>query len=94
MGKKGGAARAAKMTPERRAEIAKNAAASRWKPGYPWRDWSPPLSSPYAARAFSPMSRSYDCRGGGARGYLYWRDGRRVHLAIADRSQPYQRLKS
>lgn len=32
MGKKGGAARAAKMTPERRAEIAKNAAASRWKP--------------------------------------------------------------
>ena len=31
LGKKGGAARAAKMTPERRAEIAKKAAASRWK---------------------------------------------------------------
>lgn len=31
LGKKGGAARAAKMTPERRAEIAKNAATSRWK---------------------------------------------------------------
>lgn len=30
MGKKGGAARAAKMTPERRAEIAKAAAAKRW----------------------------------------------------------------
>ncbi len=30
MGKKGGAARAATMTPERRAEIAKKAAARRW----------------------------------------------------------------
>ncbi|WP_225029443.1 histone H1 [Xinfangfangia pollutisoli] len=30
MGKKGGAARAASMTPERRAEIAKQAAAKRW----------------------------------------------------------------
>ena len=30
MGKKGGAARAASMTPERRAEIAKKAAAARW----------------------------------------------------------------
>jgi hypothetical protein len=30
MGKKGGAARAAAMTPERRAEIAKTAAAKRW----------------------------------------------------------------
>ena len=30
LGKKGGAARAAKMTPERRAEIAKKAAAKRW----------------------------------------------------------------
>jgi hypothetical protein len=30
MGRKGGAARAAKMTPERRAEIAKKAAAKRW----------------------------------------------------------------
>jgi hypothetical protein len=30
MGKRGGAARAAKMTPERRAEIAKKAAAKRW----------------------------------------------------------------
>ena len=30
MGKKGGAARAASMTPERRAEIAKAAAAKRW----------------------------------------------------------------
>lgn len=30
MGKKGGAARAASMTPERRAEIAKKAAAKRW----------------------------------------------------------------
>ena len=30
MGKKGGAARAAAMTPERRAEIAKKAAAKRW----------------------------------------------------------------
>lgn len=30
MGKKGGAARAARMTPERRAEIAKQAAAKRW----------------------------------------------------------------
>jgi len=32
LGKKGGAARAAKMTPERRAEIAKKAALARWKP--------------------------------------------------------------
>jgi hypothetical protein len=31
LGKKGGAARAAKMTPERRAEIAKAAAKKRWK---------------------------------------------------------------
>jgi len=31
LGKKGGAARAKSMTPERRAEIAKNAAAKRWK---------------------------------------------------------------
>lgn len=31
LGKKGGAARAASMTPERRAEIAKAAAAKRWK---------------------------------------------------------------
>ncbi len=31
LGKKGGAARAASMTPERRAEIAKKAAATRWK---------------------------------------------------------------
>ena len=30
MGKRGGAARAAAMTPERRAEIAKAAAAKRW----------------------------------------------------------------
>ena len=30
MGKKGGAARAASMTPERRAEIAKAAAVKRW----------------------------------------------------------------
>jgi hypothetical protein len=30
LGKKGGAARAAAMTPERRAEIAKTAAAKRW----------------------------------------------------------------
>ena len=30
LGKKGGAARAAKMTPERRAEIARQAAAKRW----------------------------------------------------------------
>ena len=30
LGKKGGAARAASMTPERRAEIAKKAAAKRW----------------------------------------------------------------
>jgi hypothetical protein len=33
MGKKGGAARAASMTPERRAEIAKAAAAKRWSKG-------------------------------------------------------------
>jgi hypothetical protein len=31
LGKKGGEARAKAMTPERRAEIAKNAAESRWK---------------------------------------------------------------
>jgi hypothetical protein len=31
LGKKGGAARAKSMTPERRAEIAKKAAKSRWK---------------------------------------------------------------
>jgi len=31
LGKKGGAARAASMTPERRAEIARNAAAKRWR---------------------------------------------------------------
>lgn len=31
LGKKGGAARAKSMTPERRAEIAKKAALSRWK---------------------------------------------------------------
>jgi hypothetical protein len=30
MGRKGGAARAASMTPERRAEIARKAAAKRW----------------------------------------------------------------
>ena len=30
LGKKGGAARAANMTPERRAEIARKAAAERW----------------------------------------------------------------
>lgn len=30
LGRKGGAARAASMTPERRAEIAKKAAAKRW----------------------------------------------------------------
>jgi hypothetical protein len=32
MGKKGGPARAASMTPERRAEIAKKAAKARWRP--------------------------------------------------------------
>jgi hypothetical protein len=31
LGKKGGTARAASMTPERRAEIAKKAAAKRWE---------------------------------------------------------------
>jgi hypothetical protein len=31
MGRKGGAARSASMTPERRAEIAKKAAAKRWQ---------------------------------------------------------------
>jgi len=31
LGRKGGAARAAKMSPERREEIAKNGASSRWK---------------------------------------------------------------
>jgi hypothetical protein len=33
MGRKGGAGRAASMTPERRAEIAKKAAAKRWGEG-------------------------------------------------------------
>jgi hypothetical protein len=33
LGKKGGAARAAKMTPQRRAEIARAAADQRWKRG-------------------------------------------------------------
>ena len=33
MGRKGGAARAASMTPERRAEIARKAAAKRWQKG-------------------------------------------------------------
>ena len=33
MGRKGGKARAKKMTPERRAEIARKAADSRWKRG-------------------------------------------------------------
>jgi hypothetical protein len=33
LGKKGGAARAAKMTPERRAAIARAAAEQRWKRG-------------------------------------------------------------
>jgi hypothetical protein len=33
LGKLGGAARARNMTPERRAEIAKKAAAKRWKKG-------------------------------------------------------------
>ena len=33
MGRKGGTARAAAMTPERRAEIAKKAAAKRWNRG-------------------------------------------------------------
>jgi hypothetical protein len=32
LGKKGGAARAKSMSPERRAEIAKKAAVARWKP--------------------------------------------------------------
>jgi hypothetical protein len=31
LGKKGGAARASKLTPEQRSEIAKKAAAKRWK---------------------------------------------------------------
>ncbi len=31
LGKKGGKARASKLTPEQRSEIAKNAAAKRWK---------------------------------------------------------------
>lgn len=31
MGKRGGAARAVAMTPERRAEVARKAAATRWK---------------------------------------------------------------
>jgi hypothetical protein len=31
LGSRGGKARAAKMTPERRAEVARKAAASRWK---------------------------------------------------------------
>lgn len=33
LGSRGGKARAARMTPERRAEIAKRAAAARWKRG-------------------------------------------------------------
>jgi hypothetical protein len=33
LGKKGGAARAKKITPERRAEIARKAAVSRWNKG-------------------------------------------------------------
>ena len=33
LGKKGGAARAKSMTPERRAEIARKAASSRWNKG-------------------------------------------------------------
>ncbi len=33
LGKKGGVARAKNMTPERRAEIAKRAASSRWRRG-------------------------------------------------------------
>ena len=33
LGARGGKARAAKMTPERRAEIARNAAAKRWAKG-------------------------------------------------------------
>jgi len=33
LGKKGGAARAKRMTPERRAEIARKAAISRWNKG-------------------------------------------------------------
>lgn len=33
LGKKGGVARAENMTPERRAEIAKRAASSRWRRG-------------------------------------------------------------
>jgi hypothetical protein len=33
LGRRGGKARAEKMTPERRAEIARNAAKSRWKAG-------------------------------------------------------------
>ena len=33
LGRKGGAARAATMTPERRAEIARQAAAKRWAKG-------------------------------------------------------------
>ena len=32
-GKKGGKARAAKLTPEQRSEIARKAARARWKPG-------------------------------------------------------------
>jgi hypothetical protein len=33
LGKKGGQARAAKMTPEQRSEVARLAAAARWKKG-------------------------------------------------------------
>ncbi len=33
MGRRGGAARAAAMTPERRAEVARKAAATRWNKG-------------------------------------------------------------
>lgn len=43
MGKKGGAARAASMTPERRAEIAKKAAAKRWGIGRPARGNKEPV---------------------------------------------------
>jgi hypothetical protein len=35
LGKKGGAARAARMTPERRVDIARIAAGARWKKGRP-----------------------------------------------------------
>ena len=35
LGRKGGAARAEKLTPERRREIARNAAAARWRKNTP-----------------------------------------------------------